>query len=158
MSKKSIPRPKAQRCVGCAEAPPAEGAHFCAECADDASKRMGKDYLTGECAKLVWFAREWGIDVEPLLVEEIEARRVQLLTEGLAEVGGEYVRGPIPESMRRALRDAYGRWYRALRAEGLGYQKAQERVLRRAGDLFASGADLRQQASRVERRDRERTP
>ena len=157
MSKKKAPLPRVQRCLGCDEAPPAAGARFCSECATEADQKMGKSYLTGEVAKLVWFAREWGIDVEALVIDALEEKRVRLMTESLASIGIEYVRGkPLPEGLRRALRDAQARRYLQLR-EG-GESDCARKILEEHPDLFESKDDVRQQARRVAIRDKKLKP
>lgn len=152
MSKKKTPRPKVQRCVGCDEAAPMAGARFCADCANEADEKMGKSYVTGEIAKLVWFAREWGIDVDALVVDAIEAKRSRLLAERFAEVGIEYTRGkPIPESMRRKLRDAAACRY--LRFRQGNVRGCARMILADNPGIFESEDDVRQHARRMKRRD-----
>lgn len=157
MSKKKTPRPKVQRCVGCDDAPPVAGARYCADCAVEVDQKMGKSYLTGEVVKLVWFARECGIDVETLVADAIEAKRVQLLTDGFAERGIEYSRGKaIPEGLRRALRDAQARRYLQLRQGKV--RGCARKILVESPDLFESEADVRQQVRRVKVLDKGPNP
>lgn len=152
MSKKKLPRAKVQRCVGCDEAPPGAGTRLCAACATEAYEKMGKSYITGEVAKLVWLAQAWGIDVNALVADAIEAKRIRLLTERFAEVGVEYTRGePISEGLRQALRDGEARRYIRLRQENV--RGCARLILADNPGIFDSEADVRKHVERVKRQE-----
>jgi hypothetical protein len=158
MPKKKTPRPKVQRCVGCDDAPPVAGSHFCAECADEADEGVGRwaagspVTLKGEIARLYWFARFFEIDVQALLADTIERRRMEIKTAAYAEAGIEYVRGePIPDNVRRAIRDAEACRYLRMRRDGArGCARA---ILAANPGIFESEEDVRQHAKRVKNRD-----
>lgn len=160
MSKKKTPRPKVQRCVWCGEPAPVEGSHFCAGCAAEYDEKVvswlqgNAQPLKGELARLFRCAKDCDIDVSALLADEIERRRIEIMTAALAEGGIEYVRGkPIPEPLRRSLRDATARQYLLLTQKGV--RGSARQILDGYPDLFDSEEDVRQHAKRVKARDTE---